>query len=358
MKRGFGEKGLWGRKSLRACGFAVLVSAALMLPGTGLFASAADKNAEVQGKQRKVVAVTMAAAVLQESIVYELPEENSAVIGTAQSGQALNICGQTADGWYEAVFGNGIGYIRSGAAAEIAVDEGMTAALAQQAQFVKALAGQPQDAEGQQSALQPQDIEGQQPAQPQDVAGQQPALQPQDTAGQSPYPAAGNLIFVGDSRTGQMGNAVGGSQVWPGTAFVACFGGGVEWLSGQKAKQDIDSFVIPGSVIILNYGVNDLARHNDYIPLINRYAADWRNKGAAVYFASVGPVGENEYGKRNWAVEYFNDQLNGRLDKGIGRIELYGYLTASGYATLSDGLHYTPDTYARMFQFLCQSVGR
>lgn len=356
MKRGFGKKGLWGRKSLRAWGFAVLVSAALMLPGTGLSVSAAVKPAALQTR-KEVVAVTLAAAVLQESAVHALPEEASAVIGTAQSGQALNICGQTADGWYEAVFGNGIGYIRSGAAAEIAVDEGMTAALAQQAQFVKALAGQPQDTAGQQSA-QPQDIEGQQPAQPQDVAGQQPALQPQDTAGQSPYPAAGNLIFVGDSRTGQMGNAVGGSQVWPGTAFVACFGGGVEWLSGQKAKQDIDSFVIPGSVIILNYGVNDLARHNDYIPLINRYAADWRNKGAAVYFASVGPVGENEYGKRNWAVEYFNDQLNGRLDKGIGRIELYGYLTASGYATLSDGLHYTPDTYARMFQFLCQSVGR
>ena len=330
MKREFGKKGLWGRKSLRAWGFAVLVSAALMLPGTGLSVSAAGKAAVVQGQQKEVVPVTLAAAVLQESIVYELPEENSAVIGTALSGQALNICGQTADGWYETVFGNGIGYIRSDGAAEIAVDDGMAAALAQQAQFVKAPAGQPQVTEG----------------------------QPQDVAGQPSYPAAGNLIFAGDSRTGQMGNAVGGSQAWPGTAFVACFGGGVEWLSGQKAKQDIDSFVTPGSVVILNYGVNDLARHNDYIPLINRYAADWREKGAAVYFASVGPVGENEYGKRNWAVEYFNGQLSGRLDRSIGRIDLYGYLTASGYATLPDGLHYTPDTYAKMFQFLCQSVGR
>ena len=330
MKREFGKKGLWGRKSLRAWGFAVLVSAALMLPGTGLSVSAAGKAAVVQGQQKEVVPVTLAAAVLQESIVYELPEENSAVIGTALSGQALNICGQTADGWYETVFGNGIGYIRSDGAAEIAVDDGMAAALAQQAQFVKAPAGQPQVTEG----------------------------QPQDVAGQPSYPAAGKLIFAGDSRTGQMGNAVGGSQAWPGTAFVACFGGGVEWLSGQKAKQDIDSFVTPGSVVILNYGVNDLARHNDYIPLINRYAADWREKGAAVYFASVGPVGENEYGKRNWAVEYFNGQLSGRLDRSIGHIDLYGYLTASGYATLPDGLHYTPDTYARMFQFLCQSVGR
>ncbi len=68
---------------------------------TGLSVSAAGKAAVVQGQQKEVVPVTLAAAVLQESIVYELPEENSAVIGTALSGQALNICGQTADGWYE-----------------------------------------------------------------------------------------------------------------------------------------------------------------------------------------------------------------------------------------------------------------
>ena len=92
-----------------------------------------------------------------------------------------------------------------------------------------------------------------------------------------------------------MANAVGGTAAWPGTAFVACFGGGVDWLSTAQAKKDVDQYVTPGSVIILNYGVNDLSRHNDYITTINRYAQDWISKGATVYFASVGPVGENEY---------------------------------------------------------------
>lgn len=334
MRKKDGKKVLRGRKAVRIGGACLLLLAVLLLPGAGLCVSAAEKAAD-PGQQTEVVPVTLAAAVLQESTVYALPEETSAVIGTALSGQALNICGQTADGWYETVFGNGIGYLKSSAAAVIAVEEAMTEALAQQAQFVKA--------QKQQELLQ------------QALPLPEETFLPEETLHD---PAAGNLIFVGDSRTGQMGNAVGGSQAWPGTAFVACYGGGAEWLSGQKAKQDIDRFVTPGSVIILNYGVNDLARHNDYIPLINRYAADWRKKGASVYFASVGPVGENEYGKRNWAVEYFNGQLNDRLDQGIGRIDLYGYLTASGYATLPDGLHYMPDTYARMFQFLCQSVGR
>lgn len=313
MKKGFGKGNTRCRRGWKAAVFAVMLCAAFMLPGTGIFASAANAT--------EIAPAALAAAALQDTAVYALPEDASAVVGTAAAGQALNICGKTADGWYETVFGNTIGYVKSSAVAEIAVDSAMAEALAQQAQFVKA----------------------QLPAQPE--AGQQPL-------------SAGNLIFVGDSRTGQMGNAVGGSAMHPGTAFVACFGGGVDWLSGQKAKQDIDRFVTPGSVIILNYGVNDLSRHNDYIPLINRYAQDWRKKGASVYFASVGPVGENAYGKRNWAVEYFNGQLGGRLDQGIGRIDLYGYLTAAGYETLPDGLHYTPDTYARMFQFLCQSVGR
>lgn len=313
MKKGFGKGNTRCRRGWKAAVFAVMLCAAFMLPGTGIFASAANAT--------EIAPAVLAAAALQDTAVYALPEDASAVVGTAAAGQALNICGKTADGWYETVFGNTIGYVKSSAVAEIAVDSAMAEALAQQAQFVKA----------------------QLPAQPE--------------AGQPPL-SAGNLIFVGDSRTGQLGNAVGGSAMHPGTAFVACFGGGVDWLSGQKAKQDIDRFVTPGSVIILNYGVNDLSRHNDYIPLINRYAQDWRKKGASVYFASVGPVGENAYGKRNWAVEYFNGQLGGRLDQGIGRIDLYGYLTAAGYETLPDGLHYTPDTYARMFQFLCQSVGR
>ena len=191
------------------------------------------------------------------------------------------------------------------------------------------------------------------------LAQQQAALAQAQAAQKSSVPAGiGNVIFVGDSRTGQMANAVGGTAAWPGTAFAACFGGGVDWLSTAQAKKQVDQYVTPGAVIILNYGVNDLSRHNDYIATINRYAQDWISKGATVYFASVGPVGENEYGKRNWAVEYFNNQLNNRLDARIGRLNLYAFLTGSGYVTLADGLHYDGTTYAAMFQFLMQSIGR
>ena len=251
---------------------------------------------------------------------------------------------------YQIVYGNAIGYITQTACQPVCVDVAMTAALAAQAEAVKQQVAQAQAAAAALAAQQ---------AAMQQAAVQQAALAQAQAEQKAPIPAgSGNVIFVGDSRTGQMANAVGGTAAWPGTAFVACFGGGVDWLSTAQAKKDVDQYVTPGSVIILNYGVNDLSRHNDYITTINRYAQDWISKGATVYFASVGPVGENEYGKRNWAVEYFNNQLNNRLDARIGRLNLYVFLTGSGYTTQADGLHYDGATYAAMFRFLMQSIGR
>lgn len=302
---------------------------------------------------KKVTPVTMAAVVGEEKTVTQQADKSAAALGMLPAGTTVNVCGQTGsgeNGMYQIVYGNAIGYITQTACQPVSVDEAMTAALAAQAEAVKQQVAQAQAAAA---------LAAQQAALVQQAAVQQAALAQAQAEQKAPIPAgSGNVIFVGDSRTGQMANAVGGTAAWPGTAFVACFGGGVDWLSTAQAKKDVDQYVTPGSVIILNYGVNDLSRHDDYITTINRYAQDWISKGATVYFASVGPVGENEYGKRNWAVEYFNNQLNNRLDARIGRLNLYVFLTGSGYTTQADGLHYDGATYAAMFRFLMQSIGR
>ena len=313
---------------------------------------------------KKVTPVTMAAVVGEEKTVTQQADKTSAALGILPVGTTVNVCGQTGSGksgMYQIVYGNAIGYITQTACQPVCVDAAMTAALAAQAEAVKQQVAQAQAAAAalaaQQAALAQQ--AAMQQAAVQQATVQQAALAQAQAAQKTPIPAgSGNVIFVGDARTGQMANAVGGTAAWPGTAFVACFGGGVDWLSTAQAKKDVDQYMTPGSVIILNYGVNDLSRHNDYITTINRYAQDWISKGATVYFASVGPVGENEYGKRNWAVEYFNNQLNNRLDARIGRLNLYVFLTGSGYTTQADGLHYDGATYAAMFRFLMQSIGR
>lgn len=336
------RKAVFGGAIARICCLALCLCLGLSISMTAQAASG-----------KKVTPVTMAAVVGEEKTVTQQADKTSAALGILPAGATVNVCGQTGSGksdMYQIVYGNAIGYITQTACQPVCVDVAMTAALAAQAEAVKQQVAQVEAAAAALAAQQ---------AAMQQAAVQQAALAQAQAEQKAPIPAgSGNVIFVGDSRTGQMANAVGGTAAWPGTAFVACFGGGVDWLSTAQAKKDVDQYVTPGSVIILNYGVNDLSRHNDYVTTINRYAQDWISKGATVYFASVGPVGENEYGKRNWAVEYFNNQLNNRLDARIGRLNLYVFLTGSGYTTQADGLHYDGATYAAMFRFLMQSIGR
>ena len=171
---------------------------------------------------KKVTPVTMAAVVGEEKTVTQQADKTSAALGMLPAGTTVNVCGQTGSGenaMYQIVYGNAIGYITQTACQPVSVDEAMTAALAAQAEAVK-----------------------QQVAQAQAAAQQAALAQAQATS----IPAgSGNVIFVGDSRTGQMANAVGGTAAWPGTAFVACFGGGVDWLSTAQAKKDAKKWVNP-----------------------------------------------------------------------------------------------------------------
>lgn len=335
------------RMAVCVCGVCLLIS------GTALAAEQVDGHG-INPFQAAMVAKKQATVRTGPAVSYP-------VLGTLQTGQVVNACGQADTGWYQVVYGNGIGYVSNKLLTQVPVDDAMAAALALQAAQVKQMAAQAAQEEALQEAVQQA---ANALAEQQEAAAQNAALLEPQNGAQNPavweqqqiLPGTGNVIFAGDSRTGQMCNAVGGPAAYPGVAFAYCFGGGNEWLSTPQAKKEIDQYVTPGSVIILNYGVNDLSKHNEYIATINQYNRDWRSKGAVVYFASVGPVGENEYGKRNWAVEYFNNQLNGRLDGSIGRIDLYSYLVLTGYTPTADGMHYTPDTYARMFQFLMQSV--
>lgn len=174
---------------------------------------------------KKVTPVTMAAVVGEEKTVTQQADKTSAALGILPAGTTVNVCGQTGSGksgMYQIVYGNAIGYITQTACQPVCVDVAMTAALAAQAEAVKQQAAQAQAAAAalaQQAAMQ-------------QAAVQQAALAQAQAEQKAPIPAgSGNVIFVGDSRTGQMANAVGGTAAWPGTAFVACFGGGVDWLS-------------------------------------------------------------------------------------------------------------------------------
>ncbi len=182
---------------------------------------------------------------------------------------------------YQIVYGNAIGYITQTACQPVCVDVAMTAALAAQAEAVKQQVAQAQAAAAalaaQQAALAQQ--AAMQQAAVQQATVQQAALAQAQAERKAPFRrAAATSSSSGTPRRDRWRMQSVERQHGLVRPLWHAFGGGVDWLSTAQAKKDVDQYMTPGSVIILNYGVNDLSRHNDYITTIKRYAQDWISK--------------------------------------------------------------------------------
>lgn len=159
------------------------------------------------------------------------------------------------------------------------------------------------------------------------------------------------IIFVGDSRFVQMHNAVGGSDyVW-----IAKSSQGYKWFASEAVPQ-IDAVVGRGTKILINLGVNDVANVNAYAELVNKKAAEWTQKGATVYYASVNPVENGQYITKSM-VNTFNKKLQARLSPQIHWIDSFSYLQGTGY-TLTDGLHYSKGTSKTLYKYYLSALGR
>ena len=157
------------------------------------------------------------------------------------------------------------------------------------------------------------------------------------------------LVLAGDSRTVQMSMAVKNSS----HAWIAKVGEGYTWFS-QTAISQIDAQLGEGSILILNFGVNDLGNVSKYIKKVNAKLDTWLASGATVYYASVGPVGSGA-SVTNEQIESFNRQLQEGLDSRIGWIDEYDYLSQRGFSS-NDGLHYNFDTYRDLYSYYMSRI--
>lgn len=158
------------------------------------------------------------------------------------------------------------------------------------------------------------------------------------------------LIFIGDSRTVQMHEAVGDTGAW----FVGENGKGYKWFV-EKAIPKVDAHVGKGTRILINLGVNDPGNADKYVAEVNRKTLEWTAKGANVYYATVYPVTENPY-TTDEAVQVMNQKLVLGLQN-VAIIDTYTWLKATGYKMV-DGLHFTDSTYINIYHYLFQSVMR
>lgn len=157
------------------------------------------------------------------------------------------------------------------------------------------------------------------------------------------------VVYIGDSRTEGLRDVNSDSK----NTFICLSSMGYDWMLSTAFPQ-AESYASPGTAFVILMGVNDLYHQNSYISAINQKAAEWKKKGAVVYFASVGPVQNDPY-TSNSEIESFNRALKNGLSSDVGYIDLYGELNKSGYQTV-DGTHYTNAVSKNILSFIGKQV--
>ncbi len=151
------------------------------------------------------------------------------------------------------------------------------------------------------------------------------------------------LIFVGDSRTEEIRDAVQDDSIWSCLSSM-----GYDWLISTGVPQ-IEQEIVDNTSVILLVGINDVHNLNKYVQYINEKAKEWTDLGASTYFVSVGPV-ENASYVTNEQIESFNAAMEANL-LGVTYIDVYEHLMETGYSTV-DGTHYPEDVSVEIYNYI------
>ena len=155
------------------------------------------------------------------------------------------------------------------------------------------------------------------------------------------------LIFIGDSRTEGIRDAVSDDSTW------CCESGkGYEWMS-STAVPSIESQIGENTAVIILMGVNDVHQVTNYVNYINVKANEWAELGAKTYYVAVGPVEADPY-VTNTQIERFNALMEANLI-GVNYIDLYSHLVSVGYSTV-DGTHYPNSVSVEIYNYILDNL--
>lgn len=245
-------------------------------------------------------------------------------VGALTRGQEVSVTGAADTGWYQIRLAESIAFVSDKYLQQEKPEELLAANDAAGAENINAA-----DASQKQAEVPVNEV----PA----AVQQTPA---QNTAG---------IIFVGDSRTVQMREAVGDNPY----TWIAENSRGYKWLR-DNAMTRIDNNVGQGTKIVILLGVNDANHYRDYLELVNAKVAGWVGAGASVYFSSCNQVWPNPYTSEE-EVATFNQKMREGLSSEVIWIDSFSYLEGAGYKLL-DGLHFDADTYIKLYSFYLGSI--
>lgn len=166
---------------------------------------------------------------------------------------------------------------------------------------------------------------------------------------------AHSYIFVGDSRTVGMHNALFKDGGEDGCSFIAKSGEGYYWFYHDGIVELENALAAdPCATVIFNLGVNDLREADRYISLYQELFSTYHDP--SFYILSVNPVNDEKCsGASNEEIEAFNEKMEEAFPDQF--LDCYAYLEDHGFET-ADGLHYSNDTYRDIHHFVVMSLAQ
>ena len=188
-----------------------------------------------------------------------------------------------------------------------------------------------------------------------DVKNEHSVQDSSDTADTSDHIVSSSchhFLFVGDSRTVGMEEAMQDSDDADTCSYIGKVGEGYYWLVNEGIDQLRTSLSKePDATVVFNLGVNDLSEIDRYLAFYPQIFAEYPD--ASFYIMSVNPVGDACSGASNEEIRDFNAKLKESFPDQY--LDCYDYLEQNGFSTVDD-LHYTNDTYRAIHDYTVSAI--
>lgn len=190
------------------------------------------------------------------------------------------------------------------------------------------------------------------------------------------------VYFVGDSRTAGMQEALG-SQAPDNVKFICKGSQGLAWFrqttgDGGYRQLLLDLKKQPKNMkkaVVINLGVNDMQNISVYLTYMRSLANNLsRNYNCTMYYLSVNPINSamilNAGGgiRTEAQVASFNRNIYRYLCTGLNKcytyintcssLQKYGWISDRHDAGIHDGLHYSNETYLRIYDYCIRTLNR
>lgn len=161
--------------------------------------------------------------------------------------------------------------------------------------------------------------------------------------------AAHDFIFVGDSRTLGMRDAVKDN-----CTYIGAEGEGYRWFASDgitELRTALEND--PSRKVIINLGINDPENMEVYLDFYHNLSSEFSD--TPFYFMSVNPLGKDaDFDIVNdEIIKDFNASLKDEFPENF--LDCYSYLKENGFETV-DELHYTENTYKDIHRFVVDQL--